>query len=76
MDQDTPAPNLCRSSNPLRDRLDWLCFGLAAALVGDTRGLPHVAAEMARMGYGAAADNLAGLTSVFTLPHIASPPDA
>jgi hypothetical protein len=38
---------------------------MAAALLGDSRYLDQVAAEMARMGYGNAADNLQALNNKF-----------
>ena len=50
-----------RRSDPYLERLDRICLALATALLGDVARLPDVAAEMVRMGYGTAADNLARL---------------
>ena len=68
MNSDTPSPNPCRSSSPLRDRLDRLCCALYVVLHGDRTWLQEIASEMARMGYGNKLDNLAQLTAIFTPP--------
>ena len=68
MNSDTPPPNACRSRSPYLDRLNVLGEGIVLAIGGDTSSLPHVAAELARLGWGGKLDLLAKLMVVFTRP--------
>ena len=64
MDHDTPPPGTFRSRSPYLDRLNVLCQHLAQLLVGDPSGLPAIAAEVSRCGFGTTEGNLAGLTGL------------